>query len=766
MADEPTAQEYMDQEGIDIGLPDIEEGPDRGVRRGPGKLRSLILGVLEDPNGEDALNLALFILQDPEYRQEYRAVLDELRAENSAQIEAFERDALQPAQEFVESGLISDTPGMPGSGPMGSETTPAPEISKQISDALKVASLVPGAGAAKIGLSALKWMRSHKLATSLGVLGGSAVLMQGEAFQDTDPGTGSDHNAGSPDPTAPPPGSQGISIVDPATGQSITLSPEDINSIASTGQDPTAIGSQPSFGESLTGTDFIDQRLATGTQVGMMEPLDPRQLGSVTLSQPFTMPSNIAAAPMRQTTLETFPNAPGRGIGQFAGEQMGFGGIDVPEGRGRTSRNLGELEIPAGANIAPRALANFRGRSLLEWGRIYAARYGVPFNILYGMIDYESGWDPNAVGDNGTSFGLAQIHRPAFPNISRTEALDPRFALDFTARMLRERYDEYGRWDAAIAAHNSPVAAQYLAKSGQFYNAKSQSYVGEVMNRSNNSGLASNVYSAEEFPEVGQWASLGSENAVFPVQGAQIPKASQIGLPRDGGARHHQGLDIMAEDGKPVVAAIGGRVRYATNRGGKGGFAVSIEDAMGNWHYYAHLSPQSASLWQQQGITEGAIVNPGTLIGYVGNTGNASGGAPHLHYSINEGRKDAPLIDPFDFLNASQMAAAPEFAPFAGVDPSLSKDFIRGLYADLFGRDPTEDEFGAGQERLTALAQQQYYTDIRQARGAAETDMDIEGSFAEELRGTGEFEFAERRSGLRTFTDYASKIAAMLQGGL
>ncbi len=43
----------------------------------------------------------------------------------------------------------------------------------------------------------------------------------------------------------------------------------------------------------------------------------------------------------------------------------------------------------------------------------------------------ESNWNPNAVGDHGTSFGLAQIHLPAHPGITKEQALDPEFALNF-----------------------------------------------------------------------------------------------------------------------------------------------------------------------------------------------------------------------------------------------------------------------------------------------------------------------------------------------
>lgn len=46
-------------------------------------------------------------------------------------------------------------------------------------------------------------------------------------------------------------------------------------------------------------------------------------------------------------------------------------------------------------------------------------------------VNGESGWNPKAVGDNGTSFGLVQIHLPSHPSITREQAEDPVFALNY-----------------------------------------------------------------------------------------------------------------------------------------------------------------------------------------------------------------------------------------------------------------------------------------------------------------------------------------------
>lgn len=63
----------------------------------------------------------------------------------------------------------------------------------------------------------------------------------------------------------------------------------------------------------------------------------------------------------------------------------------------------------------------------------YAVRYGIPSEPLIGTLRCESGFDKSAVGDKGTSYGVAQIHLPAHPEVSKEEALNPWFAIDWAA---------------------------------------------------------------------------------------------------------------------------------------------------------------------------------------------------------------------------------------------------------------------------------------------------------------------------------------------
>jgi peptidoglycan LD-endopeptidase LytH len=115
---------------------------------------------------------------------------------------------------------------------------------------------------------------------------------------------------------------------------------------------------------------------------------------------------------------------------------------------------------------------------------------------------------------------------------------------------------------------------------------------------------------------------------------------SPFGAPRDGGRRQHEGVDIFASRGTPVVSASDGIVmRVGESR--LGGRVIWVWDtSRGVRLYYAHL--------HEQLVSTGTRVQAGDVIGTVGNTGNARGTPPHLHFGIYDTGRGA--IDPFWFI--------------------------------------------------------------------------------------------------------------------
>jgi murein DD-endopeptidase MepM/ murein hydrolase activator NlpD len=128
---------------------------------------------------------------------------------------------------------------------------------------------------------------------------------------------------------------------------------------------------------------------------------------------------------------------------------------------------------------------------------------------------------------------------------------------------------------------------------------------------------------------------------LFPVQGLTgAAVQSSFGAGRDAGRRRHQGIDIFAPRGTPVVAATHGWItRQTSNR--LGGNVVWLwAPAQHVSLYYAHLD--------RQAVTPGQHVNAGDVVGYVGNTGNARTTAPHLHFGVYAAMAGA--VDPFPYV--------------------------------------------------------------------------------------------------------------------
>lgn len=94
-----------------------------------------------------------------------------------------------------------------------------------------------------------------------------------------------------------------------------------------------------------------------------------------------------------------------------------------------------------------------------------------------------------------------------------------------------------------------------------------------------------------------------------------------------GTARQHEGQDIFAARGTPILSATRGII-YNIGENNLGGQTVSVIGSGGRVYYYAHLDAYA------RGIKVGDWVTTRTVLGYVGTTGNAQGTPPHLHFGI------------------------------------------------------------------------------------------------------------------------------------
>jgi murein DD-endopeptidase MepM/ murein hydrolase activator NlpD len=137
---------------------------------------------------------------------------------------------------------------------------------------------------------------------------------------------------------------------------------------------------------------------------------------------------------------------------------------------------------------------------------------------------------------------------------------------------------------------------------------------------------------------------------VFPV-GDPHSFGDSFGAPRMMGTGYehaHQGTDIMAPTGTPLLACERGII---TKMGADvlGGTKIWVKGESGTYYYYAHLSAFA------EGMADGLVVEAGTVIGFVGDTGNAKGGAPHLHFEIHP--DGGAAVNPYPLLKVVDQLA-------------------------------------------------------------------------------------------------------------
>jgi peptidoglycan LD-endopeptidase LytH len=133
---------------------------------------------------------------------------------------------------------------------------------------------------------------------------------------------------------------------------------------------------------------------------------------------------------------------------------------------------------------------------------------------------------------------------------------------------------------------------------------------------------ASNRVTAAEVNSDAPSGPIASGEWICPVQGP-VAFTDSWGAPRSGG-RAHKGVDMMSPRGTPTVAPVGGVVSHRGNS--LGGLSWHLNGDDGHYYYGTHLSS-----YANQGAGH---VAAGTVIGYVGDTGNAAGN-PHLHFEIH-----------------------------------------------------------------------------------------------------------------------------------
>jgi hypothetical protein len=146
---------------------------------------------------------------------------------------------------------------------------------------------------------------------------------------------------------------------------------------------------------------------------------------------------------------------------------------------------------------------------------------------------------------------------------------------------------------------------------------------------------------------------------IFPVVGT-VEYTDDFGEPRAGGP--HQGIDILADRRAPAVAAEAGTVKLWTTSA-TAGCMLYLHGDSGTTYVYIHLNNDLtarndnrgscvAGTAYAPGLKDGARVGAGQLVGFVGDSGDANGLHPHLHFEVHP--NDGAAVDPYPYLRKAQ----------------------------------------------------------------------------------------------------------------
>jgi hypothetical protein len=157
---------------------------------------------------------------------------------------------------------------------------------------------------------------------------------------------------------------------------------------------------------------------------------------------------------------------------------------------------------------------------------------------------------------------------------------------------------------------------------------------------------------------------------IFPVIGPST-YIDDFGAPR--GSGRHDGVDIMAPKRSLAVAVEAGKVRFWTTSS-RAGCMLYLHGESGTSYLYIHLNNDRTlkndntgacvqGIAYARGLKNGARVRAGQMIGYVGDSGDANGGASHLHFEVHP--NGGAAVNPYRHL---QRARELLFAPAPGTD--------------------------------------------------------------------------------------------------
>jgi len=174
-----------------------------------------------------------------------------------------------------------------------------------------------------------------------------------------------------------------------------------------------------------------------------------------------------------------------------------------------------------------------------------------------------------------------------------------------------------------------------------------------------------------------------------------------------GHLKGHFGIDIFGERGTPIVAPVDGKVKLHFGNGN----TVIIQDIDGYSHWLGHLDTIT--------VNDDEFVNAGTKVGTLGDSGNAKGTSPHLHYNVfitDRGfySGEDPIDDLKDAIGKKPSSAADDDFDFSKLTDTIGNK-LQTLFKDITGDD--DDESGKNKPDIASADNEDDILDIIQRKG-------------------------------------------------
>jgi len=217
------------------------------------------------------------------------------------------------------------------------------------------------------------------------------------------------------------------------------------------------------------------------------------------------------------------------------------------------------------------------------------------------------------------------------------------------AYVMNMYHEKYGDWDlAALAWYAGPQQAVKAIQRGwkgieSIQNPEIKKYVTAVSTSRLSAMDPVNAAFTRRIPGSRfTMASTGS-NWLMPVAG-QSEYSNSFMVSRDNKEGIHGAIDVYAQKGTPIVSSVGGKV-LSTRRSDIGGYTVRVQGDDGIVYYYAHMAEAAV-------VGAGQRINAGAHLGFVGDSGNAKGTTPHLHFSM---KRNGKSVNPYSALQQASV---------------------------------------------------------------------------------------------------------------